>query len=65
MLYTGCTEGSVRLVGGWRDTEGTVEVCYDNLWGLIAANDWDDDDSSVVCSPTRISENWLVAIANS
>ena len=45
----GCTEGSVRLVGGQRDAEGTVEVCYDNLWGLIAASNWDGGDSSVVC----------------
>ena len=59
---TGCTEGSVRLVGGQRDTEGTVEVCYDNLWGLIAANDWDGDDSSVVCSQLGYQRTgWLLA----
>ena len=36
LLSAGCTEGSVRLVGGQRDTEGVVEVCFDDLWGLIA-----------------------------
>ena len=50
MCLSGCREGNVRLIGGLGDTEGTVEVCYDKVWGLISANDWDDNDASVVCS---------------
>ena len=50
MRLSGCREGNVRLIGGQRDTEGTVEVCFDKVWGLISASDWNDNDASVVCS---------------
>ena len=48
--YIGCKENSVRLVGGHYDNEGTVEVCYSNLWGLISDVGWTDDDARVVCN---------------
>ncbi len=40
---------SVRLVGGNSDTEGTVQVCYKSLWGLVAADEWSNRDASVIC----------------
>ena len=46
----GCKEGSVRLVGGDFNNEGTVEVCYNNLWGLISDIGWTDGDARVVCN---------------
>ena len=38
------------MVGGDFENEGTVEVCLDNLWGLIADTGWTDGDAKVVCS---------------
>ena len=46
---TACEEGTTRLVGGREDTEGTVEICYFNLWGLVSVFGWNDADASVVC----------------
>lgn len=46
---TGCTNGDVRLIGGGFGNEGTVEVCFNNLWGLIADSGWNDADARVVC----------------
>ena len=46
---TACEEGTTRLVGGREDTEGTVEICYFNLWGLVSVIGWNDTDASVVC----------------
>ena len=40
----------MRLVGGEEDTEGTVEICYYNIWGLVAVHGWDDNDATVVCN---------------
>ena len=40
----------MRLVGGREDTEGTVEICYYNIWGLVAVHGWDDNDAAVVCN---------------
>ena len=39
----------MRLVGGDLPTEGTVEICLDKLWGLVATNGWGDKDAAVVC----------------
>ena len=46
----GCQNGDVRLIGGDFDNEGTVEVCFDNLWGLISDASWTDGDAKVVCN---------------
>ena len=42
-------EGSLRLVGGDIDRQGTVEVCQGGLWGRICDDDWSTSDAAVVC----------------
>ena len=44
----GCYDDTVRLVGP-SDLEGTIEVCINNLWGLIGDAGWDNTDAIVVC----------------
>ena len=46
---TDCVEGEVRLVGGETDSEGTIEVCLNSVWGLITDAGWDQNDAHVVC----------------
>lgn len=36
-------------MGGADESEGTVEVCFDHLWGLVTQTGWDVDDAQVVC----------------
>ena len=50
MCYEGCNNGDVRLIGGGFENEGTVQVCYGNLWGLISDNNWNDNNARVVCN---------------
>lgn len=45
----GCDDGAVRLLGGGFENEGTIQVCYGNLWGLVSDNTWDENDARVVC----------------
>lgn len=44
-----CNDGDVRLVGGNTPNEGTIEVCFENLWGLVAEPGWTQSDAEVVC----------------
>ena len=56
-FYTGnglqksnCSTGDVRLVGGEKDYEGTVEVCINQVWGSVCGYYyWDVRDGNVVC----------------
>ena len=47
--YTDCTDGDIRLVGGYNEHEGTIEVCYNQLWGLINDNRWNEEAANVIC----------------
>ena len=44
-----CKEGEIRLVNGKTENEGTIEICFDDLWGLISDGQWSDSDAEVVC----------------
>ena len=46
---TACLNGEVKLIGGKYSNEGTVLVCYNNLWGLISDIAWSNGDARVVC----------------
>ena len=49
-LSLDCANGDIRLMGGSSNTEGTVEVCFDNVWGNVAESGWGEKDAGLVCS---------------
>ena len=55
----GCTEGSIRLVNGNTIDQGVVEVCVDNIWGLISDVGWDTKDAQVVCRQLNYPTNGM------
>ena len=56
-VYQDCNDGDVMLVGGSNSYEGTIEICFDNLWGLISHTGWSDKDAAVACSQLGLATN--------
>ena len=49
MNTTTCVDGNIRLIGGFSDREGRIEICYRNQWGSVCDHNWDDLDARVAC----------------
>ena len=44
-----CEDWDIRLTQGSTNSEGRVEVCFDNEYGAICDDLWDEFDATVIC----------------
>ncbi len=44
-----CDYGEIRLVGGYQETVGRVEICVGGEWGTVCDDGWSSNDAKVVC----------------
>ena len=49
VLVSGCTNGTIRLVGGQSSNKGRVEICINGVWGTVCDDSWGSNDARVVC----------------
>ena len=49
-IFSECTRGMVRLMGGATSAEGTVEACFRNDWRTVCDTLWSAADAKVVCT---------------
>ena len=61
VYYTACVDGDMLLYNGSllspNLTEGTVLVCYNNTYGTVCDDFWDELEAKVVCQNLGYSGN--------
>ncbi len=49
IITIGCNENDLRLVGGADRAQGRVEMCFQQRWGSVCSDSWDNQAAAVVC----------------
>ena len=60
MPCTGYTDGDVRLTGGSTETEGTVEICHNQTWGMVPGLGWGEEDARVTCRQLKLPVDGII-----
>ena len=65
LLYpagTVCEEEAIRLVNGASNNQGRLEICFNNLWGSVCDDQFDNNEAKVACRQLGYS-NYELSVA--
>ena len=66
MSIVDCANGDILLMNGTEPTinqsEGRVEVCYNDSYHTICDDLWDENDAQVVCNRLNFTETGMHAV---
>jgi deleted-in-malignant-brain-tumors protein 1 len=51
-----CESGDVRLLDGATTLEGRLEICINNAWGTVCAQEFTSDEAIIVCAQLGFNE---------
>ena len=51
-----CSDNEIRVVEGSSQTEGRVEICFNQLWGTVTDDFWSFLDATVACRQLGFSD---------
>ena len=49
-VFDNCQHGTIQLDRGLTDYEGTVKICYNDVWTTICDSSWSSNDARVACA---------------
>ena len=57
-----CSYGDIRLANGYIEQEGRVEICVDDVWGVICDDGWDKTDAHIACQQLGYAEQGMLQL---
>ena len=57
-----CSSENLRLVGGERENEGTVEICLEGFWGTVCDSGFGREEATVVCRQLGIKSSGILSV---
>eukprot|EP00731_Ephydatia_muelleri_P031793 Em0023g300a len=57
-----CNDGQMKLLNGSSRSEGTVQVCYNNSYGTVCDDKWNELDAMVVCRALNLNYTSVVPL---
>ena len=60
MCTASCFDGQIKLIGGYSERNGHVEICSNQRWETLSLSDWKDNEAKVACNSLGYSYGMFI-----